>query len=138
MIREFGCANGWIGFVQHDSFTRLAGGHIADGGSIYAHSVISFGAPGQKLIEEMFQGTTCNLLIKMPKYAYQREYRIIGAQPDECHLRSEAMHPGYIIEEYGHAELNLGSRLNGCTWKFPVSCLEEAQNGLTLELPQHA
>lgn len=138
MIREFGCADGWIGIVRYDSLARPVNSHIADGGSIYAHGVICFGIPGPKLIEEMFQGTTCNLLIKMAKYAYQREYRIIGAQPDECRLRADAMHPGYIIEEYGHAELNLGGRLNGCTCKFPVSSLEEAQNGLALELPQHA
>lgn len=27
MIREFGCADGWIGIVQYDSFARLADRH---------------------------------------------------------------------------------------------------------------
>ncbi len=117
MIREFGCADGWIGIVRYDSFARLANSHIADGGSKYARGAISYGTPGSKLIDEMFQGTACNLLIKTPKYAYRREYRIIGAQPVECHLRPDAKHPGCIIEEYGHAELDLGSQLTGFSWK---------------------
>ena len=46
MVREFGCADGWIGIVQYGSFTRLADRHISDGGSIYAHGPISHGVPG--------------------------------------------------------------------------------------------
>lgn len=94
MIREFECADGWIGIVQYDSFARLVNSHIADGGSIYSHGAISYGTPGPKLINEMFQGTTCNLLIKTPKYAYQQEYRIVGAQSVECHLRPNVKNPG--------------------------------------------
>lgn len=138
MIREFGCTDGWIGIVRYDSFARLANSHIADGGSIYAHGAISYGVPGPKLIDEIFQGTTCNLLIKTPRYAYQREYRIIGAQSVECHLRPDTKHPGCIIEEYGHVELDLGSQLTGISWKKPVSSLTEDQDGLVLELPQCA
>lgn len=48
MIREFGCADGWIGIVRYDSFARLADSHIADGGSIYAHGAISYGVPRSK------------------------------------------------------------------------------------------
>ncbi len=45
MIREFGCADGWIGIVRYGSFALLADSHIADGGSIYAHGSISHGTP---------------------------------------------------------------------------------------------
>lgn len=47
-------------------------------GSIYAHGPISYGVPGPKLIREIFEGIPHNLVIKTPKYAYQKEYRIIG------------------------------------------------------------
>lgn len=50
MIQEFGCADGWIGIVQYDSFARLADRHIADDENIYAHGPISYGVPGPKLI----------------------------------------------------------------------------------------
>lgn len=135
MVREFGCADGWIGIVRYDSFARLADSHIADGGSIYAHGAISYGVPGPKLIGEMFQGTACNLLIKTPKYAYHREYRIIGSQPVECRLIPDKKHPGYKIEEYDHAELDLGGSLADFSWKVSVSSLEEARDDLMLKLP---
>lgn len=138
MIQEFGCADGWIGIVRYDSFARLADSHIADGGSIYAHGAISYGVPGPKLIGEMLQGTACNLLIKTPKYAYQREYRVIGSQSVEHHLEPDDKHPGCIIEEYGHAELDLGSSLTDFSWKVSVASLEEAQGDLMLELPHQA
>lgn len=86
MIQEFGRADGWIGIVQYDSFARLADRHIADDGSIYAHGPVSYGVPGPKLIREIFEGIPHNLVIKTPKYAYQKEYRIIGSRPVECHL----------------------------------------------------
>lgn len=124
--------------LQYGRFARLADRHIADGGSIYAHGAISYGVPGPKLIGEMLQGTACNLLIKMPKYAYQREYRVIGSQSVEHHLEPDAKHPGCIIEEYGHAELDLGSSLTDFSWKIPVSSLEKTQDRLKLKLPQHA
>lgn len=66
MIREFGCADGWIGIVRFDSFARLMDSHTTDGGDVYAHSAISYGIPGPKLIDDIFQGTICNLLIKTP------------------------------------------------------------------------
>lgn len=134
MVREFGCADGWIGIVRYDSFACLADSHIADGGSIYAHGAISYGVPGAKLIGEMFQGTACNLLIKTPRYAYQREYRIIGAQPVECRLMPDEKHPGCKIEEYDHAKLDLGSSLTDFSWKVSVSSLEKTQDGLMLKL----
>lgn len=80
MIREFGCADGWIGIVQYDSFVRLADRYATDDGSIYAHGPISYGVPGPKLIREIFEGIPHNLVIKTPKYAYQKEYRIIGSR----------------------------------------------------------
>ena len=64
--------------LQYGRFARLADRHIADGGSIYAHGPISYGAPGPKLIHEIFEGIPHNLVIKTPKYAYQREYRSSG------------------------------------------------------------
>lgn len=56
MIQEFGCADGWIGIVQYDSFACLADRHTTDDGSIYAHGPISYGVPGPKLIREIFEG----------------------------------------------------------------------------------
>ena len=138
MIREFGCADGWIGIVQYDSFTRLVDGHIVDGGSIYAHGPISYGVPGPKLIREIFEGIPHNLVIKTPKYAYQREYRIIGSQPVECRLLPDEKHPGCKIEEYDHAELDLGSSLADFSRKVSVSSLEETQGGIMLKLPHRA
>lgn len=138
MIREFGCADGWIGIVRYDSFARLIDSHTTGVEEVYAHGAISYGIPGPKLIEEIFQGTICNLLIKTPKYAYQQEYRIIGSNPVECRLRPDTKHPGCKIEEYGHAELDLGSQLTGFSWKTPVSNLTEEQHRLSLKLPQHA
>lgn len=138
MIQEFGCADGWIGIVQYGGFARLADTRIADGGSIYAHGPISYGVPGPKLVREIFEGIPHNLVIKTPKYAYQREYRIIGSRPVECRLLPDENHPGCKIEEYDHAELDLDSSLADFSWKVSVSSLEEAQDGLTLELPHRA
>lgn len=135
MIREFGCADGWIGIVQYDSFVRLADRYATDDGSIYAHGPISYGVPGPKLIREIFEGIPHNLVIKTPKYAYQKEYRIIGSRPVECRLLQDENHPGCKIEEYGYAELNLGCSLADFSWKFSVPCLDEAQDGLMLKLP---
>ncbi len=64
MIWEFGCTDGWIGIVRYDSFARLIDNHTTGGEEVYAHGAISYGIPGPKLIEEIFQGTFCNLLIK--------------------------------------------------------------------------
>lgn len=138
MIREFGYASGWIGIVQYDSFARLADRHIADDGSIYAHGPISYGVPGPKLIREIFEGIPHNLVIKTPKYAFQKKYRIIGSQPVECRLIPDENHPGCKIEEYDHAELDLGRGLTGFSWNVSVASPEEAQGDLMLELPHQA
>lgn len=135
MIQEFGCADGWIGIVQYDSFARLADRHIADDGSVYAHGPISYGVPGPKLIREIFEGIPHNLVIKTPKYAYQKEYRIIGSRPVECRLLPDENHPGCKIEKYDHAELDLGCSLADFSWKVSVPSLEEAEDGLMLKLP---
>ena len=135
MIQEFGCADGWIGIVQHDSFARLADRHIAEDGSIYAHGPISYGVPGPKLIREIFEGIPHNLVIKTPTYAYQKEYRIIGSQPVECRLLPDETNPSCKIEEYDHAELDLGSSLADFSRKVSVSSLEEARDDLMLKLP---
>lgn len=135
MIREFGCADGWIGIVRYESFARLIDSHTTGGEEVYAHGAISYGIPGPKLIEEIFQGTICNLLIKTPKYAYQQEYRIIGSRPVECRLLPDENHPGCKIEKNDHAELNLGCSLADFSWKVSVPSLEEAEDGLMLKLP---
>lgn len=135
MIQEFGCADGWIGIVQYDSFARLADRHTTDDGSIYAHGPISYGVPGPKLIREIFEGIPHNLVIKTPKYAYQKEYRIIGSRPVECRLLPDENHPGWKIEKYDHAELDLSSSLADFSWKVSAPSLEEAQDGLMLKLP---
>lgn len=124
--------------LQYDSFECLADSHIADGESIYAHGPISHGIPGPKLIREIFEGIPHNLVIKTPKYAYQKEYRIIGSQPVECRLIPDENHPGCKIEEYDHVKLDLGSSLADFSWKASVSSLEEAQDGLMLELQHRA
>lgn len=59
--------------MQYASFARLADRHIADDGSIYAHGPISYGVPGPKLICKILEGIPHNLVIKTPKYAYQKE-----------------------------------------------------------------
>lgn len=124
--------------LQYASFARLADRHTTDDGSIYTHGPISYGVPGPKLSHEIFEGIPHNLVIKTPKYAYQREYRIIGTQPVECRLIPDEKHPGCKIEEYDHAELDLGSGLTGFSWKVSVASLEEAQGDLMLELPHQA
>lgn len=124
--------------LQYSSFARLADRHIADGGSIYAHGPISYGVPGPKLIREIFEGIPHNLVIKTPKYAYHQEYRIIGSQPVERRLIPDEKQPGCKIEEYDHAELDLGSSLTGFSRKVSVSSLEESQDDLMLKLPHHA
>ena len=135
MIQEFGCEDGWIGIVQYVSFAHLADRHIAEDGSIYAHGPISYGVPGPKLIREIFEGIPRNLVIKTPKYAYRKEYRIIGSRPVECRLLPDEIHPGCKNEEYGHAELDLDSNLTDFSWKVSESSLEEAEDGLMLKLP---
>ena len=135
MIQEFGCADGWIGIVQYDSFARLATRHIAEYGSIYAHGPISYGIPGPKLIREIFEGIPHNLVIKTPKYAYQNGYRIIGSRPVECRLLPDENRPGCKIEKYDHAELDLSSSLADFSWKASVPSLEETKDGLMLKLP---
>lgn len=72
------CLYGYA-YLQYDSFARLADRHTTDDGSIYAHGPISYGVPEPKLIREIFEGIPHNLVIKTPKYAYQKEYRIIGS-----------------------------------------------------------
>ena len=124
--------------MQHDGFARLADRHTADDGSIYAHGPISYGVPGPKLIRGIFKGIPHNLVIKTPKYAYQKEYRIIGSRPVECRLLPGEKHPGCKIEKYTQAELDLSSSLADFSWKASVPSLEEVKNGLMLELPHRA
>lgn len=120
--------------LQYDSFARLADRQTTNDESIYAHGPISYGVPGPKLIREIFEGIPHNLVIKTPKYAYQKEYRIIGSRPVECRLSPDKNHPGCKIEEYGHAELDLGSNLASFSSKASVPNLEESQDGLMLKL----
>ena len=136
MIQEFGCEDGWTGIVQYVSFAHLTDRHIVEDESIYAHGPISYGVPGPKLICEIFEGIPHNLVIKTPKYAYQKEYRIIGSRPVECRLLPDENHPGCKIEKYDHAELDLSSSLADFSWKTSVPSPEEVQDGLMLELPR--
>lgn len=64
------------------------------------------------MADEAYQGIPLNLVIKTPKYAYRREYRIIGSQQVEWHLKIDENNPSRKTEEYGHAELDL-NRLPG-------------------------
>ncbi len=135
MIQQFGGADWWIGIVQYDSFARLADRHIAEDGSIYANGPVSYGVPGPQLIREIFEGNPHNPVIKTPKYAYQKEYRIIGLRPVECRLLPDENRPGCKIEKYGHEELDLSSGLADFSWKVSVPSLGEAHDGLILKLP---
>lgn len=135
MIDEFRCADGWIGIVQYDRFERLLNRAIDSGNDISLHDTVIYGAPTPSVTTKAFQGIPRNLVIKTPKYAYQREYRIIGSQPVEWHLKLDENNPGRKTEEYGHAELDLGSSLTDFSWKVPVSSLAELKDGLVLKLP---
>lgn len=53
---------------------------------------------------------------------------------DANSLSPDKNHPGCKIEEYGHAELDLGSNLAGFSSKASVPNLEESQDGLMLKL----
>lgn len=59
------------------------------------------------------------------------------SQPVECRLIPDENNPGCKIEEYDHAELDLGSSLADFSRKVSVPSLEEAQDGLMLKLPPH-
>lgn len=135
MIDEFRCAEGWIGIVRYDCFEQLLNLMIDSGNGISLHSPVSYGAPGPRVTAEALQGVPHNLIIKAPKYAYQREYRIIGSQPVDWRLKSDENNPGRKTEEYGHEELNLGSSLTDFSWKVPASSLAEVKDGLELKLP---
>lgn len=135
MIDEFRCADGWIGIVRYGCFERLLNRKIDSGNGISLHSPVFYGAPAPSVTDEAFQGIPYNLVIKAPKYAYQREYRIIGSQPVDWRLKSDENNPGRKTEEYGHAELDLGSGLTGFSWKVPASSLTEVKDGLVLKLP---
>ena len=138
MIDEFRCADGWIGIVRYGRFERLLNRKFDSGDDISLHGPVLYGAPTPRLIDESFQDIPLNLVIKTPKYAYQREYRIIGSQPVECCLKSDENNSGCKIEEYGHKELNLGSSLTDFSWKAPMKDLVEVQDGIVLELPTTA
>lgn len=135
MIEEFGCATGWIGIIQYDRFARLLAKQTAEDGDIYAHGPISYGAPGPKLINEIFQGIPHNLVIKTPRYPYQKEYRIIGENPASFNSKSDKNNPRCKTEEHDHEVLDLGCKLTDFAWKVPVSTLKDAKDGLILNLP---
>ena len=135
MIDEFRCAEGWIGIVRYGCFERLLNRKIDSGNGISLHSPVFYGAPAPSVTDEAFQGTPYNLVIKAPKYAHQREYRIIGSQPVDWRLKSDENNPGRKTEEYGHAELDLGNGLTDFSWKVPASSLTEVKDGLVLKLP---
>lgn len=138
MIDEFRCADGWIGIVRYVRFERLLNRAIDSGNDISLHDTVFYGAPTPSVTTKAFQGIPHNLVIKTPKYAYQREYRIIGSQPVEWHLKTDENNPGCKNEEYGHAELDLGNSLRDFSWKAPVSSLTELKGGLVLDLPATA
>lgn len=138
MIEEFRRADGWIGIVRNDRFRRLLKRKIDSGNGISLHAPVFYGAPAPCLTGEVLRGIPHNLVIKTPKYAYQKEYRIIGSRPVECRLLPDENHPGCKIEEYDHAELGLSSSLADFSRKVSVASLEEARDGLMLDLPHQA
>lgn len=138
MIEEFRRADGWIGIVRYDRFRRLLKRKIDSGNGISLHASVFYGIPAPCLTGEALRGIPHNLVIKTPKYAYQKEYRIIGSRPVECRLLPDENHPGCKIEKYDHAELDLSSSLADFSWKVSVASLEEARDGLMLDLPHQA
>lgn len=79
MIEEFRRADGWIGIVRYDRFRRLLKRKIDSGNGISLHASVFYGIPAPCLTGEALRGIPHNLVIKMPKHAYQKEYRIIGS-----------------------------------------------------------
>ncbi len=134
MIDEFRCTDGWIGIVRYACFERLLNRAIDSGNGISLHDTVFYGATTPSVTTKAFQGIPHNLVIKTPRYAYQREYRIIGSQPVEWYLKPDENNPGRKTEEYGHAELDLGSSLTDFSWKVPASSLTEVKDGLELKL----
>lgn len=135
MVEEFRCSDGWIGIVRYDRFERLLNRKFDSGDGVSLHGPVFYGAPSPSVTTEAFQGIPDNLVIKTPKFAYQREYRIVGSQPVKWRLKPDKNNPDYKIEEYGHAELDLGGSLMDFSWKVPVSSLTEVKGGLMLKLP---
>ena len=135
MIQEFGCADGWIGIVQYDSFARLADRHIADDGNIYVHGPVSYGVPGPKLIREIFEGIPHNLVIKTPRTHIKRSIESSGRVQSNVAFYQTRYTQAAKIEEYGHAELDLGSSLADFSRMGSVSSLEEAEDDLMLKQP---
>lgn len=121
--------------MQYDRFEQLLSLKFDSGNGIPLHSPVFYGAPAPSVTGEAFQGIPHNLVIKTPKYAKQREYRIIGSQPVDWRLKPDENNPGRKTEECGHAELDLGSGLTVFSWKVPASSLAEAKDGLVLKLP---
>lgn len=79
MIEEFRCADGWIGIVRYDRFRRLLKRKIDSGNGKSLHASVFYGIPAPCLTGKALRGIPHNLVIKTPKYAYQKEYRIIGS-----------------------------------------------------------
>lgn len=101
MINEFKCADGWIGIVRYAYFERLLNRAINSGNNISLHGTVFYGVPTPSVTTKAFQGIPHNLVIKTPKYAYQRECRIIGSQPDNGNQRLQ-MEPivGQPVRKY--------------------------------------
>ena len=78
MIREFGCADGWIGIVRYESFARLIDSHTTGGEEAYAHGAISYGIPGPKLIEEISKARSATYLSKRPSTLTSRNIESSG------------------------------------------------------------
>ena len=78
MIREFGCADGWIGIVRYESFARLIDSHTTCGEEVYAHGAISYGIPGAKLIEEISKARSATYLSNRPSTLTSRNIESSG------------------------------------------------------------
>lgn len=111
MIREFGCADGWIGIVQYDSFARLADRHTTDDGSIYDSILLLICVLGR------FDNVIVRDALKDLAYQFWPGDAVgdgtvgVGLRPVECRLSPDENRPGCKIEEYGHAKLDLSSSL---------------------------
>ena len=106
-IGKFRCADGWIDIVRYDRLEQLFNLKFDSGNGISLHRPVFYGTLAPSVADEAFQGIPLNLLIRTTKYAYQREYRIIGSRPVEWCLKPDENRPGRKIEEYGHVEPGL-------------------------------
>lgn len=93
--------------MRYDRLEQLFNLMFDSGNGISLHRPVFYGTLAPSVADEAFQGIPLNPLIRTPKYAYQREYRIIGSHQVEWHLKPDENNPDCKNGGYGHARLDL-------------------------------